>query len=129
MAITVADDWQQCGLGTALAHDLARRAAEEGVERFSAEVLTDNTGIRRLVEYVGEVDHAGQSGGVSTLHVSTAGHDDPMADHGVMRRVLRSAAAGDFLVVPSPLRWWLRLSSEITKTLMVPVGALVRRRP
>src|ERR1700712_4582207 len=78
MALTVADDWQQCGLGTALAHDLARRAAEEGVERFTAEVLTDNSGIHRLVEHVGEVDHAGQSGGVSVLEVSTAGHDDPM---------------------------------------------------
>ena len=128
MAITVADDWQQCGLGTALAHDLAQRAAEEGVERFSAEVLTDNAGIRRLVEHVGEVDRAGQSGGVSMLEISTAGHDDPVADDGVVRRVLRSAAAGDLLVVPRPLRWWLRLSSEITKTLMVPVGALVRRR-
>ena len=128
MAITVADDWQQCGLGTALAHDLARRAAEEGVERFSAEVLTDNTGIRRLVEYVGEVDHAQQGGGVSVLEISTAGHDGPEVDGGAVRRVLRSAAAGDFLVVPRPLRWWLRLSTEITKTLMVPVGALVRRR-
>jgi RimJ/RimL family protein N-acetyltransferase len=128
MAITVADDWQQCGLGTALAHDLARRAAEEGVERFTAEVLTDNRGIRRLVEHVGEVDHAGQSGGVSMLQVSTAGHDGPTVDPGVVRRVLRSAASGDFLVVPGPLRWWLRLSGEVTKTLMVPVEALLRRR-
>jgi GNAT superfamily N-acetyltransferase len=128
MAITVADDWQQCGLGTALAHDLARRAAEEGVERFTAEVLTDNKGIRRLVEHVGEVDHAQQGGGVSVLEISTAGHDGPEVDDWVVRRVLRSAAAGDFLVVPRPLRWWLRLSGEVTKTLMVPVGVLVRRR-
>jgi GNAT superfamily N-acetyltransferase len=128
MAITVADDWQQCGLGTALAHDLARRAAEEGVERFTAEVLTDNKGIRRLVEHVGEVDDKQQGGGVSVLEISTAGHDDPEVDDGVVRRVLRSAAAGDFLVVPRPLHWWLRLSGEVTKTLMVPVGVLVRRR-
>jgi GNAT superfamily N-acetyltransferase len=128
MAITVADDWQQCGLGTALAHDLARRAVEEGVDRFTAEVLTDNSGIRRLIEHVGNVDHAEQGDGISTLHVSTAGHDDPMLDDGVVRRVLRSAASGDFLVVPRPLRWWLRLSSEITKTLMVPVEVLLHRR-
>jgi GNAT superfamily N-acetyltransferase len=128
MAITVADDWQQCGLGTALAHDLARRAVEEGVDRFTAEVLTDNSGIRRLIEHVGDVDHAEQGDGISTLHVSTAGHDDPMLDDGVVRRVLRSAASGDFLVVPRPLRWWLRLSSEITKTLMVPVEVLLHRR-
>ncbi len=128
MAITVADAWQQCGLGTALAHDLAQRAAEEGVERFTAEVLTHNAGIRRVVEHVGEVDHADQDGGVSVLEVSTAGHDGANVDDGLLRRVLRSAAAGDFLVVPRPLRWWLRLSSEVTKTLMVPVAVLLRRR-
>ncbi|MEJ2865376.1 GNAT family N-acetyltransferase [Actinomycetospora flava] len=128
MAITVADDWQQRGLGTALAHDLARRAAEEGVERFTAEVLTDNNGVRRLVEHVGEVDSAEQGGGVSILEVNTTGHDNQALDGGGVGRVLRSAASGDFLVVPGPLRWWLRLSSEITKTLMVPVEVLLRRR-
>ncbi|MDD7968134.1 GNAT family N-acetyltransferase [Actinomycetospora lemnae] len=128
MAITVADDWQQRGLGTALAHDLARRAAEEGVERFTAEVLSDNSGVRRLVEHVGEVDSAERGGGVSMLQVNTPGHGDLALDDGGVRQVLRSAASGDFLVVPGPLRWWLRLSSEITKTLMVPVAALLRRR-
>jgi RimJ/RimL family protein N-acetyltransferase len=123
MAITVADDWQQRGLGTVLAHDLACRAVEEGVDRFTAEVLTDNNGIRRLIEHVGEVDQIDQDGATSTLLVSTAGDDD-----GAIRRTLRSAASGHFLVVPRPLRWWLRLSGEITKTLMVPVTALLRRR-
>ncbi|HEY2191562.1 MAG TPA: GNAT family N-acetyltransferase [Actinomycetospora sp.] len=129
MAITVADAWQQCGLGTALAHDLARRAAEEGVERFTAEVLTDNSGVRRLVEHVGETSSDEQGDGVATLHVSTAGYDERAGDGGVLGRVLRSAASGDFLVVPRPLRWWLRLSTEITRTLMVPVTVLRRRRP
>jgi hypothetical protein len=127
MAITVADDWQQRGLGTALAHDLARRAAQEGVDRFTAEVLTDNDGIRRLIEHVGDADRAEQGDGIAVLHVSTAGHDDPTADNGPLRRVLRSAAAGDLLVVPRPLRWWLRLSGEISKTLLVPVKVLLRR--
>ncbi|NMO93576.1 GNAT family N-acetyltransferase [Actinomycetospora sp. TBRC 11914] len=127
MAITVADTWQQRGLGTELAHDLARRAAEEGVEEFTAEVLTDNSGIRRLVEHLGEVDDAAQQDGISTLRVSTAGHG-AAPDDGLVRQVLRSAARGDFLVVPRPLRWWLRLSGEITKTLMVPVEMLFGRR-
>jgi RimJ/RimL family protein N-acetyltransferase len=128
MAITVADDWQQRGLGTALTHDLARRAVQEGVHRFTAEVLTDNSGIRRLIEQVGDVDHAEQDGGTSTLHFRATGQDDPIVDDGVLRRVLRSAARGDFLVVPRPLRWWVRLSSEITKTVMAPVSVLLRRR-
>ena len=123
MAITVADDWQQRGLGTVLAHDLACRAVAEGVDRFTAEVLTDNSGIRRLIEHVGEVERVDQDGATSTLRVSTTEeHDD-----GAIRRALRSAASGHFLVVPRPLRWWLRLSGEITKTLMVPVTALLRR--
>jgi len=127
MAITVADDWQQRGLGTALADDLARRAVEEGVDRFAAEVLSDNDGIRRLVEHVGDVDRAEQGDGTAVLHVPTAGHDRPTTDDGTVSRVLRSAARGDFLVVPRPLRWWLRLSDEITKTLLVPAKVLLRR--
>jgi RimJ/RimL family protein N-acetyltransferase len=128
LAITVADDWQQRGLGTALAHDLARRAAEEGVDRFAAEVLTDNQGIRRLVERVGDVEQSDQGGGVAVLEVSTAAHEGSPVDDGAVRRILRSAASGDFLVVPRPLRFWLRLSSRITKTVLMPVEVLLGRR-
>lgn len=127
LAITVADDWQQRGLGTALAHHLARRAADEGVERFAADVLTDNHGIRRLVERVGDVDRTDQGDGVAVLHVSTDGHEDTPLDDGTVRRVLRAAGRGDFLVVPRPLGSWLRLSSKITRTLFMPVDALLGR--
>jgi GNAT superfamily N-acetyltransferase len=41
-AITVADDWHGRGLGTRLLHELAERAREEGVKRFSAYVLARN---------------------------------------------------------------------------------------
>jgi GNAT superfamily N-acetyltransferase len=127
MAITVADDWQRRGLGTALADDLARRAVEEGVDRFAAEVLTDNDGIRRLVEHVGEVDRAEQGDGTAILQVPTAGHDDPSTDDGTVRGILRSAARGDFLVVPGPLRWWFRLSDQVTRILLTPARVLLRR--
>jgi GNAT superfamily N-acetyltransferase len=127
MAITVADDWQRRGLGTALADDLARRAVEEGVDRFAAEVLTDNDGIRRLVEHVGEVDRAEQGDGTAVLQVPTAGHDDPSTDDGTVRGILRSAARGDFLVVPGPLRWWFRLSDQVTRILLTPAKVLLRR--
>ena len=129
MAITVADDWQRRGLGTALADDLARRAVEEGVDRFAAEVLTDNDGIRRLVEHVGDVDRAEQGDGTAVLHVPTAGHDDPAIDGGTVHGILRSAARGDFLVVPGPLRRWLRLSNSVTSILLTPAKVLLRRRP
>jgi RimJ/RimL family protein N-acetyltransferase len=41
-AITVADDWQGRGLGTAMLAELAERAREEGVRRFTAYVLARN---------------------------------------------------------------------------------------
>ena len=41
-AITVADDWHGRGLGTELLHELAERAREEGVRRFTALVLARN---------------------------------------------------------------------------------------
>jgi len=41
-AITVADDWHGRGLGTAMLHQIAQRAREEGVKRFTAYVLARN---------------------------------------------------------------------------------------
>jgi RimJ/RimL family protein N-acetyltransferase len=41
-AIIVADDWHGRGLGTALLHELAERAREEGIHRFTALVLARN---------------------------------------------------------------------------------------
>src|SRR3954447_24100843 len=41
-AITVADDWHGRGLGTAMLQEIAERAREEGVTRFTAYVLAGN---------------------------------------------------------------------------------------
>jgi RimJ/RimL family protein N-acetyltransferase len=41
-AVTVADDWHGRGLGTAMLAELAERAREEGVKRFTAYVLARN---------------------------------------------------------------------------------------
>lgn len=41
-AIIVADDWHGRGLGSALLHDLAERARQEGIHRFTAMVLARN---------------------------------------------------------------------------------------
>ncbi|MGA8717135.1 MAG: GNAT family N-acetyltransferase, partial [Solirubrobacteraceae bacterium] len=42
-AIVVADDWQNRGLGGQLLERLVERAREEGVDRFTALVLAENT--------------------------------------------------------------------------------------
>jgi RimJ/RimL family protein N-acetyltransferase len=48
-AIVVADELQGLGLGSAVADELARRAKEEGVTRFTASTLSDNAAIVRLM--------------------------------------------------------------------------------
>ena len=59
LAITVADQWQRSGLGTALLDLLSDRARAEGVRWFTVEVLSDNAGIRALVQAAGgEIDTA-----------------------------------------------------------------------
>jgi GNAT superfamily N-acetyltransferase len=55
VAVTVVDDWQGRGLGTALLDALADRAREEGVRRFTALVLADN---RNMLGMLGEIGSA-----------------------------------------------------------------------
>jgi RimJ/RimL family protein N-acetyltransferase len=51
-AIVVRDAHQRHGLATALMRRLAQAAAERGVTRFVATILSDNVGIRRLMNKV-----------------------------------------------------------------------------
>jgi RimJ/RimL family protein N-acetyltransferase len=48
-AIVVADEFQGLGLGSLVADELAHRAKEEGVSRFTASTLSDNQAIVRLM--------------------------------------------------------------------------------
>jgi GNAT superfamily N-acetyltransferase len=47
-AIVVGDDWQGRGLGSLLARELAGRARELGIRRFTATMASDNLEARRL---------------------------------------------------------------------------------
>ena len=49
VAVTVIDDWQRRGLATELLTQLAMRAREEGIRRFTALVVADNTAVARLL--------------------------------------------------------------------------------
>src|SRR4051812_15796139 len=53
VAITVVDDWQGRGLGTALGRRLAARARCEGIHRFTAMVLEENDAARKLLPKLG----------------------------------------------------------------------------
>jgi RimJ/RimL family protein N-acetyltransferase len=60
VAVTVVDEWQSRGLGTALVTRLAARARCEGVHRFTASILEENDGARRLLPKVGTVRLVGR---------------------------------------------------------------------
>jgi RimJ/RimL family protein N-acetyltransferase len=64
VALTVADDWQNRGLGSMLARLLAHRAVQIGMSRFQATVLSDNTSALAVLRKLGRprvVDHAGSA--------------------------------------------------------------------
>jgi acetyltransferase len=52
-AVTVVDEWQRRGLGTALLGRLSARARAEGVRRFTASVLGENREMLGLLEQLG----------------------------------------------------------------------------
>jgi RimJ/RimL family protein N-acetyltransferase len=55
VAVAVADSWQNRGVATALLDRLTQRAREEGVRRFSAEILADNQPMLDLIDELGDV--------------------------------------------------------------------------
>lgn len=72
-AIVVADAYQQLGLGRALAIELATRARDIGVRRFSAVALADNLAVRRLLDRIAVgLRHAGHHDGVQEIVVELA---------------------------------------------------------
>ena len=52
-AFAVADDYQRRGIGTRLVEQLADRASRHGIERFVAEVMSDNRRMLAVFESVG----------------------------------------------------------------------------
>jgi GNAT superfamily N-acetyltransferase len=53
LAVTVADQWHDRGLGTALVALLSERARAAGVDRFTVDILADNDAVRALVTSAG----------------------------------------------------------------------------
>ena len=68
-AVTVVDDWQGRGLGTALTSLLAERALEEGIDRFTALLLAENSDMMDLLESLGQVEVAKRGAGTLTVEV------------------------------------------------------------
>ena len=90
-AVTVADDWQSRGLGTALTALIAERALEEGIGTFTASMLAENREMFELLASVGSVAVTSREGG--TVEVAVALEPErPGAGRGLYG-VLRAAAS------------------------------------
>lgn len=70
VAIEVAKDWQQDGLGVALLTRLADLARERGVHEFTATYFADNIPILRLLRDVGQVLESGYECGEGHMRLS-----------------------------------------------------------
>jgi RimJ/RimL family protein N-acetyltransferase/nucleotide-binding universal stress UspA family protein len=98
-AIVVADDWQNRGLGSELLERLVERAQEEGVERFTALVLADNTDALRLLQRLGDTVWRSE-GSQLELEIELPERAESSAS---LRLILAGAARG--LVVPAISMW------------------------
>jgi RimJ/RimL family protein N-acetyltransferase len=67
-AVTVVDEYQGQGIGSALLVLLAKTAIERGIKRFTLEVLGENEPMLALMEYAGAIIDM-REGGVVSMHV------------------------------------------------------------
>lgn len=123
VAVTVIDSWQRRSLGTALLRELAQRAAEEGIRRFTAKVLAENRPMLTLADRLGQTETAPHGSTVSARIDLTAATEQADTSSFDAYDLLRAAAYGEFIALPAVLREWLDLSQKMIATLLVPVRA------
>ena len=127
-AIVVADDWQGRGLASHLLDALVDRAREEGVERFVAPVLADNTAAIRLLQRLGETtsEQLGREVQLSIILPAPGRASPPLHE------LLRAAATG--IVEPARTIWqrvvWgrRRATAEPRNAIVVGTDGSTRAR-
>jgi RimJ/RimL family protein N-acetyltransferase len=122
MAVLVVDAWQRRGLGTLLIRELARRATEVGISHFTAEILTENAPTLALVHQLGDADIT-DHGQTMTARMDSA-RWQPGEDRGA-RSLLRALSGTNAALVPRVVRAMLKLSTKLTRTLVIPVTPLL----
>lgn len=101
-AVTVVDDWQGKGLGTALCNLLAERAREEGIDRFTALLLAGNDQMHDVLASLGPAKVLSRKAG--TVEIEVAIPEAGIGDH--MAGVLRVVAGGTVELATPP--WGVR---------------------
>jgi GNAT superfamily N-acetyltransferase len=102
-AVTVVDDWQGRGLGTALCGLLGERAREEGIARFSALLLAGNAQMQDVLAVLGPSTVISRDAGTMVVEVEIP--ESGIGEH--MAGVLRVAAGGTVELATPP--WGLRI--------------------
>jgi RimJ/RimL family protein N-acetyltransferase len=103
-AVTVVDDWQGRGLGTGMTSLLAERALEEGIDTFTAVVLSENKEMIALLESLGHVMVTGREAGTLSVEVPLE-PERPGAGkglYGLLRAARRVAAATGRSIAGNP---------------------------
>lgn len=91
-AIIVVDPWQGSGLGKAMLRVLAQAAREVGIERFEANVLSDNLPMLALLDSLGPRENIRREGQSLLIEV-------PIPESGIGEHetgVLREVDSGEF---------------------------------
>ncbi len=101
-AVTVIDEWQGRGAGTALCNLLAERAREEGIERFTALLLAANDQMQDVLATLGPAKVISRDAGTVVVEVEIP--DVGIGEH--MAGVLRVAAGGTVELATPP--WGLQ---------------------
>jgi GNAT superfamily N-acetyltransferase len=97
-AVTVIDDWQGRGLGTALCNLIAERAREEGITRFTALLLASNRQMLDVLASLGPAEVISRDAG--TIQIAVDVPEAGIGDH--MIGVLRVVAGGTVEMATPP---------------------------
>jgi RimJ/RimL family protein N-acetyltransferase len=120
VGVTVVDAWQGRGLGSALLARLSERAAEAGIEYFTAEVLAENRTMLSLLPGLGHVETESHGPVVST-RVELA--EPPRQSGPDLLELLTAAARGDIMSLPVLLRRLIRVPEGLAHIVRLPVSA------
>jgi RimJ/RimL family protein N-acetyltransferase len=123
VGVTVVDAWQGRGLGSALLARLSERAAEAGIEYFTAEVLAENRTMLGLLPGLGQVQTESQ-GAVVSARVELAEPPRPAAPD--FLDLLTAAARGDIVGLPVLLRRLIRVPEGLAHIVRLPVSAVLK---
>ena len=92
-AVTVIDDWQGRGVGTALLDLLAARARTEGVVRFTALLLAENRDMLEVLEAIGPLHVVDRQSGTIEIEAELPPNGAGSHLRGVLGQAARASAS------------------------------------